>query len=65
MAKKCIECRIPVSTQHNLLLACFQETKLRENSIVTVLVDFAIALMTVLDHINKESFQRFKLRVGK
>ncbi len=32
---------------------------------VTVIVDFAIALMTVLDHINKESFQRFKLRIGK
>lgn len=35
----------------------------REHMIV-VLVDFAIALMTVLDQINRESFQRFKLRMG-
>ncbi|CAG7819624.1 unnamed protein product, partial [Allacma fusca] len=40
-----------------------QESKRQEHSVVGVLVDFAIALMTVLDHINKESFQRFKLRV--
>lgn len=31
---------------------------------VVVLVDFAVALMTILDQINKESFQRFKLRMG-
>ncbi|XP_015594006.1 adenylate cyclase type 2 isoform X2 [Cephus cinctus] len=31
---------------------------------VIVLVEFAIALMTVLDQINRESFQRFKLRMG-
>ena len=30
-----------------------------------VLVDFAVALMTILDQINRESFQRFKLRMGK
>lgn len=28
------------------------------------MVEFAIALMSALDQINKESFQRFKLRVG-
>lgn len=32
---------------------------------IVVLVDFAVALMTVLDQINRESFQRFKLRMGK
>ncbi|KAI4479680.1 hypothetical protein M0804_010730 [Polistes exclamans] len=32
---------------------------------VIVLVEFAIALMTILDQINRESFQRFKLRIGK
>lgn len=32
---------------------------------VLVLVDFAIALMTILDQINRESFQRFKLRMGE
>ncbi|CAH0385414.1 unnamed protein product [Bemisia tabaci] len=37
--------------------------KQQEHNIVT-LVDFAIALMTILDQINKESFQRFKLRIG-
>lgn len=31
---------------------------------VLVLVDFAVALMTILDQINRESFQRFKLRMG-
>jgi class 3 adenylate cyclase len=29
-----------------------------------ILVDFAIALMQTLDTINRESFQRFKLRMG-
>ena len=29
-----------------------------------VLVDFAIALMQTLDTINRESFQRFRLRMG-
>ncbi|KAG7199184.1 hypothetical protein KM043_018059 [Ampulex compressa] len=31
---------------------------------VIVLVEFALALMTILDQINRESFQRFKLRMG-
>ncbi|XP_058793557.1 adenylate cyclase type 2 isoform X2 [Phymastichus coffea] len=31
---------------------------------VIVLVEFAISLMTLLDQINRESFQRFKLRIG-
>lgn len=30
-----------------------------------VLVEFAIALMTILDQINRDSFQRFKLRMGE
>lgn len=29
-----------------------------------ILVEFAIALMTILEQINRESFQRFKLRIG-
>lgn len=28
-------------------------------------MDFAIALIAILDQINRESFQRFKLRIGK
>ncbi|XP_065223947.1 adenylate cyclase type 2 isoform X2 [Planococcus citri] len=40
-----------------------EENKQQEHSIV-VLVEFAIALMTILDQINRESFQRFKLRIG-
>lgn len=32
---------------------------------VIVLVEFAIALMTILDQINRDSFQRFKLRMGE
>ncbi|XP_074605717.1 adenylate cyclase type 2-like [Brevipalpus obovatus] len=31
---------------------------------VTTLIEFAITLMAILEQINKESFQRFKLRVG-
>lgn len=30
----------------------------------TVLVEFAIALTAAVEQINKESFQRFKLRIG-
>ncbi|CAH2091501.1 unnamed protein product [Euphydryas editha] len=36
----------------------------KEEHTVAILVEFAIALMTILDQINRESFQRFKLRVG-
>lgn len=28
------------------------------------MVEFALALMSVLDQINRESFQRFRLRIG-
>lgn len=31
---------------------------------MVVLVDFAITLMQTLDTINRESFQRFRLRMG-
>lgn len=40
------------------------EEKRTEEHNVVVLVDFAIALMTALDQINRESFQRFRLRIG-
>ncbi|XP_039755318.1 adenylate cyclase type 2 isoform X2 [Pararge aegeria] len=36
----------------------------KEEHTVAILVEFAIALMTILDQINRESFQRFKLRIG-
>ncbi|GAB6033409.1 hypothetical protein CHUAL_013169 [Chamberlinius hualienensis] len=36
----------------------------RQEHNVIVLVEFAIALMQLLNQINKDSFQRFKLRVG-
>lgn len=29
-----------------------------------MVVEFALALMAVLDQINRESFQRFRLRIG-
>lgn len=38
--------------------------KQRDHNVV-VLIEFAISLMTILDQINKESFQNFKLRIGK
>ena len=36
----------------------------REHHFCGILVDFFIQLMTLLDHINHDSFQRFKLRAG-
>ncbi|KAK4877004.1 hypothetical protein RN001_009510 [Aquatica leii] len=36
----------------------------KEEHIITTLVEYAIALMGSLDQINRDSFQRFKLRVG-
>ncbi|XP_017890300.1 adenylate cyclase type 2 isoform X2 [Ceratina calcarata] len=38
-------------------------TRQQDHNII-ILVEFALALMTILDQINKESFQRFKLRIG-
>ncbi|XP_058835255.1 adenylate cyclase type 2 isoform X3 [Topomyia yanbarensis] len=40
------------------------DEKRTEEHNVVMLVDFAIALMTALDQINRESFQRFRLRIG-
>ncbi|XP_059488765.1 adenylate cyclase type 2 [Neocloeon triangulifer] len=36
----------------------------RQEHHVVVLVEFAVALMSILDQINKDSFQRFRLRIG-
>ncbi|XP_065349214.1 adenylate cyclase type 2 [Cloeon dipterum] len=36
----------------------------RQEHHVVVLVEFALALMSILDQINKDSFQRFRLRIG-
>lgn len=41
-----------------------QDTGTKEEHSVAILVEFAIALMAMLDQINRESFQRFKLRIG-
>lgn len=38
--------------------------KTREDHNVVSLVEFAVSLMALLDQINRESFQRFRLRVG-
>ncbi|KAF8774681.1 Adenylate cyclase type 2 like protein [Argiope bruennichi] len=40
------------------------EDESRKSHNLLALTEFAIALMTLLDQINRESFQRFKLRVG-
>ena len=37
---------------------------LRERQFCGILVDFAIQLMTLLEQINRDSFQRFQLRAG-
>merc|ERR1712038_1741492 len=36
--------------------------RMRENQLCGLLVDFAIQLMTLLENINRDSFQRFQLR---
>ncbi|KAF5269880.1 hypothetical protein FQR65_LT05678 [Abscondita terminalis] len=41
-----------------------EESIRKEEHIITTLVEYAIALMSSLDQINRDSFQRFKLRVG-
>lgn len=41
-----------------------KEGSRKEEHIIIALVDFAVALMTSLDQINRDAFQRFKLRVG-
>ena len=38
--------------------------QLREHTFCAILVEFAIQLMTLLEHINRDSFQRFRLRAG-
>ncbi|XP_063696616.1 adenylate cyclase type 2 isoform X2 [Culicoides brevitarsis] len=40
------------------------DSRRMEEHNVTILVEFAFALMATLEQINKESFQRFKLRIG-
>lgn len=40
------------------------EASRKEEHIIIALVDFAVNLMTSLDQINRDAFQRFKLRVG-
>lgn len=40
------------------------DEKRTEEHNVVILVEFALALMSILDQINRESFQRFRLRIG-
>ena len=44
------------------ILHTFQTS--REHHYCGILVDFAIQLMTLLENINRDSFQRFRLRAG-
>ena len=46
----------------NVFLLHFQTH--REHHYCGILVDFAIQLMTLLENINRDSFQRFQLRAG-
>lgn len=41
-----------------------KEASRKEEHIITALVEFAVLLMTSLEQINRDAFQRFKLRVG-
>ncbi|XP_056649176.1 adenylate cyclase type 2-like isoform X4 [Diorhabda sublineata] len=41
-----------------------KEASRKEEHIITALVEFAILLMTSLEQINRDAFQRFKLRIG-
>lgn len=49
----------------NFISYFFQELLKQENHNIIILIEFALALMTILDQINKESFQKFKLRIGE
>lgn len=49
---------------HYMPFPILQDERRTEEHNVTVVVEFAIALMSVLDQINRESFQRFRLRIG-
>ncbi len=42
----------------------FFQPRLRENQLCSILVDFAVQLMTLIERINMDSFQRFELRAG-
>lgn len=46
-----------------LFHATQDEKRTEEHNVVTV-VEFSIALMSMLNQINQESFQRFRLRIG-
>lgn len=50
--------------KYKILFMQTQDERRMEEHNVTVVVEFAIALMSVLDQINRESFQRFRLRIG-
>jgi len=54
--------RIFKAENNSLIYFSFQTN--REHHFSGILVEFAIQLMTLLDQINKESFQRFQMRVG-
>lgn len=57
---RCDCCRLNAG----LHCAHIQDERRIEEHNVTVVVEFATALMSVLDQINRESFQRFRLRIG-
>ncbi len=42
----------------------FLKTNRKDHTWATILVDFAIQLRTLLENINRDSFQRFQLRAG-
>ncbi|KAM7307893.1 adenylate cyclase type 2 [Ixodes scapularis] len=48
----------------NEIICDFDKDKPRDDHNVVSLVEFAIALTALLEQINRESFQRFKLRIG-
>lgn len=41
-----------------------ERATIREHHYCSILVEFAVQLMTLLEHINRDSFQRFALRAG-
>ena len=54
--------RLLDSPEYQYCLTCLQTH--REHHYSGILVDFAIQLMTLLENINQDSFQRFRLRAG-
>jgi len=54
-----------MNTHKNSPALCYQESADRIHQSIILLADFALALMSLLDKFNRNSFSLFKLRIGQ